>query len=913
MSANLPPDFCPYKGLQPYTEADRAFFFGRERDAAIIISNLYAAPLTILYGASGVGKSSVLLAGVVPELRETPRIAIVVFRSWQDAGFVSNLKTEVLRAITQSANKEVKLDCGLPLDEFLFNAAQALRGPIFIILDQFEEYFLYHPVSQGADGFEAELARAVNRREVDVNFLLSMREDGLSKLDRFQGRIPNMLNNMLRLDHLNREAANDAIRKPLDEYNRRQADAQSQVTIEDELARVLLDDLQTGKVTSEQTGQGKVNSRARDEKIETPFLQMVLTRLWDEERAASSHVLRLSTFEALGRTVNIARTHLDNMMGKLSVPERSIAARVLRYLVTPSGTKIAQEPGALVAWAELDEEPTQAILDRLSAPDMRILRKVSALGQNVKYEIFHDVIAQAILDWRARFQREEKRSEMEKKLVAERALAASKLAQEKQRAKTLRWGTIVLSVLLISTVGLLYLLFRTRAGARSRDLASYAISQLPIDPELSLILSIKAVELRHTTKAEAALRQSLVESHVQAVMRGSKGAVRDAAFSPDGRLVATASFRDYARVWDAGSGQLLQELHHADQPDDGVYSVTFSPDGKYLVTTLWDNGKALVWDVGTWKPLATLADHTQTVYCAAFSPNSEFLVTTSDDKSPRVWRVGTWERIAVLQGQGKPVAEPVRDESIPGQTPVSGPSAGAPVSGTGTPAPNVAEMKPEQLGHGNVVYSVAFSPNGKYVITAGRDRVAWIWEVGTWHPLTKLTGYTNPIKSASFSPDGEYVVTGSDDRTARVWKLDWEGSQLKGKEVSRMEHPSNLVATAFSPDGQYVLTTCFDKIARLWKDWKTGRAEVDADETDSKIPKPRVAFELRGHTHWLFGGEFSRDGRFVVTSSQDKTARVWRTDDPAEVNGSIDELLALARTRVTRQLTTEERKFYLDE
>ena len=71
MSAAMPKDFCPYKGLQPYTEGDRAFFFGRERDAQVIISNLYAAPLTVFYGASGVGKSSVLLAGAAPLLRKS--------------------------------------------------------------------------------------------------------------------------------------------------------------------------------------------------------------------------------------------------------------------------------------------------------------------------------------------------------------------------------------------------------------------------------------------------------------------------------------------------------------------------------------------------------------------------------------------------------------------------------------------------------------------------------------------------------------------------------------------------------------------------------------------------------------------------------------------------------------------------
>ena len=75
----------PYIGLRPYTDSDddRARFFGREQDQEIIIANLYAASLTVFYGASGVGKSSVLLAGVVPELRQTPRFACVVFRTWQ--------------------------------------------------------------------------------------------------------------------------------------------------------------------------------------------------------------------------------------------------------------------------------------------------------------------------------------------------------------------------------------------------------------------------------------------------------------------------------------------------------------------------------------------------------------------------------------------------------------------------------------------------------------------------------------------------------------------------------------------------------------------------------------------------------------------------------------------------------------
>src|SRR5215471_21720866 len=167
MTTSLPPNFCPYKGLQPYTETDRAYFFGRERDQEIIAANLYSAPLTILYGASGVGKSSVLLAGVVPALRQTPRLAIMVFRAWQNAAFVSAFKNEVLRAARQSiGNKDISVDLSLPLDEFLLECTRALHGTILVILDQFEEYFLYHPSSQAADGFDGEFARAVNRKEI---------------------------------------------------------------------------------------------------------------------------------------------------------------------------------------------------------------------------------------------------------------------------------------------------------------------------------------------------------------------------------------------------------------------------------------------------------------------------------------------------------------------------------------------------------------------------------------------------------------------------------------------------------------------------------------------------------------------------------------------------------------------------
>ena len=162
-----PDGFCPYVGLQPYSEADQDYFFGRERDSRIISSNLYAAPLTVLYGASGVGKSSVLRAGVFPRLQTSQRTAVVIFDGWADQNLLNTLKTRCLEAIAAAAEtRDIQLDLSLPLDELLFSAAQAFDGTLLIILDQFEEYFLYHPETEKDNMFDGEFARAVNREEI---------------------------------------------------------------------------------------------------------------------------------------------------------------------------------------------------------------------------------------------------------------------------------------------------------------------------------------------------------------------------------------------------------------------------------------------------------------------------------------------------------------------------------------------------------------------------------------------------------------------------------------------------------------------------------------------------------------------------------------------------------------------------
>ncbi|MDQ3805260.1 MAG: hypothetical protein M3416_15710, partial [Acidobacteriota bacterium] len=328
------------------------------------------------------------------------------------------------------------------LDDLLLGCARGLQLRILLIFDQFEEYFLYHTPGTSAEGFDAEFARAVNQHDDGVNFMISMREEELSKLDRFRVRIPNLLTNLLRLENLDRESAAEAITRPLEVYNAEHPEAQK--SIQPELVEAIL----------RQVGPENLGDRAEQPaadrrsgpggaRIETPFLQVVLTRLWEEERRLGSDTLRLDTLNELGGAKNIARTHLDEVMSKLDEGERDAAASVLRFLVTPAGAKIAQQPSALASWAELDPAAVRSVLTHLSSrQEMCILRKVTVPGQEERYELFHDVLGPAILNWQSRYTQA-------RRLARQRAEAEEKIRKEQRRANRLAVGMAALVLLLV--------------------------------------------------------------------------------------------------------------------------------------------------------------------------------------------------------------------------------------------------------------------------------------------------------------------------------------------------------------------------------------------------------------------------------------------------------------------------------
>src|SRR6516164_609344 len=228
-------------------------FFGRESEQKVLISNLRASRLTLLYAQSGAGKSSVLRAGAAATLAELARRSVeqrgfaryipVVFSSWRDDP-TGELIAEIHKAIapflpTPSPPGPTRER----LDEVIEAASNAAGAALLVMLDQFEEYFLYRPREAHEARFAGELAACINQTDLHVNFLISIREDAYSGLgDLFQGRIRNVYSNYLHLEHLTTESAREAIEKPITTFNELHP-AQAPVDIEPGLADEILSQL----------------------------------------------------------------------------------------------------------------------------------------------------------------------------------------------------------------------------------------------------------------------------------------------------------------------------------------------------------------------------------------------------------------------------------------------------------------------------------------------------------------------------------------------------------------------------------------------------------------------------------------------------------------------------------------------
>ncbi|HEX7332616.1 MAG TPA: hypothetical protein VF290_14020 [Pyrinomonadaceae bacterium] len=466
----------PYLGLMPYDDLSAKFFFGREPEIQLLTASMFAYRLTIAYGPTGVGKSSILNAGVRSFWAGRGDLLFVICNRWQHDP-IAAIKVAAADAAAQEVEDFRSPDMRAPLDRFLAAIGRDSERRVMVVLDQFEEFFLYHSQDKT---FSSELRAATLSPDAAVSVLISLREETVGKLERFRVDLPELLDHIVYINPLGRDAAREAIEKPLGVYNLSHAPA---ITIEPELVETVLDQVEAGRVEVGDRGRTRHTQEDRNHPIEAPYLQMVMMRLWDEERAAKSATLRLQTLDRLGGVDYIVVTHLDRVMAGLPETDQRVAAGAFAYLVTPSGSKIAHTVSDLAAYTDMEGAALEQVLDKLT--EQRIIRSVPPppnMPDDLRYEIFHDMLGPSVLDWRERYWRAEE-AERERRQADEerrRAAAEARVAEQARSARRLKSLIAIASVLLIMVAGtaaFAVLKEREARASESRALDSEANAQ----------------------------------------------------------------------------------------------------------------------------------------------------------------------------------------------------------------------------------------------------------------------------------------------------------------------------------------------------------------------------------------------------------------------------------------------------
>jgi WD40 repeat protein/transcriptional regulator with XRE-family HTH domain len=394
---------------------------------------------------------------------------------------------------------------------------------------------------------------------------------------------------------------------------------------------------------------------------------------------------------------------------------------------------------------------------------------------------------------------------------------------------------------------------------------------------------------------------------------GDTNSLYDIAFSPDGRFAATGGVDRKATIWDAETGQVLFTLPGHTGIINGV---AFSLDGTRLATASWD-GTARVWDLTLAREsLYIPASAPEGKMRPAYSPDGTRIAAGFGDGTAKVWDAASGKELLILRGHTGRV-----------NWTVFSPDGTRIATGSADTTAKIWDAKTGKelitfSDHTGEVNEIAFSPDGTRLVAGSDDQTAIIWDVTNGKALFTLSGHIGDVIPVAFSPDGKRIVTGGIDSTVIIWDAH-DGARL----LTLIGHGDVIKSVAFNPDGTRILTASLDGTAKIW-DAFTGEALLT-------LADPISTIEF---------ASFSPDGKHIATADSEGMAKLWSVATGKDLltlpvyggeamsttfspNGErlavgvragisifvlpMENLMALAKTRVTRSLTTEECQRYL--